>query len=261
MTYISLQTENPENYPYSLNVAHLYGDLMNTYGDNGNILMMKYIAEKLGAACTFEIVSLGDHFDNEHYNLAFWGGGQDYEQEIISRDLTNITDGLKAYVEAGKPILGICGGYQMLGKYYIDASGKKIECTGILPHYTENLCNDRFIGDTEIRNEAFGESYYGFENHSGVTYLAEKEKALGEVIYGSGNNGKDKTEGLIYKNTFASYFHGPLLSRNPRIAYRLVTTALKQKYGEDLELPSFDEMFSNLEAKQVTDYKRKVASH
>ena len=73
-------------------------------------------------------------------------------------------------------MLAICGGYQMLGQYYINAAGNKIDCTGILPHYTKNLGNDRFIGDIQIHNEEFGETYYGFENHSGITYLGEGEK-------------------------------------------------------------------------------------
>jgi CobQ-like glutamine amidotransferase family enzyme len=257
MTYVSLQTDNPEKYSYNLRIAHLYGDLMNTYGDNGNVLLLKYVAEKLGAACSFEIVSLGDHFRKSAYDLVFWGGGQDFEQEVISEDLPNVIPELKDYVEAGKPMLTICGGYQMLGKYYIDASGKKIICTGILPHVTKNLGNDRFIGDIEIRNDEFGESYYGFENHSGITYLGANEKPLGHVIYGGGNNPDDDTEGLHYKNTFGTYFHGPILSRNPRLAYRIVRIALEQKYP-DIQIPPFDELFKDLESEQITDIKRKV---
>ncbi|MDR0300652.1 MAG: glutamine amidotransferase [Streptococcaceae bacterium] len=258
MTYISLQTKNPENYSRNLKIAHLYGDLMNTYGDNGNILMLKYMAEKLGASATFEIVSLEDSFDDARYDLVFWGGGQDFEQEVISESLSALTEPLGRYIEADKPLLAICGGYQMLGKYYIDASGKKIVCTGILGHHTENPGNDRIIGDVEIYNADFDETYYGFENHGGRTYLAGDENALGTVKYGGGNNGTTGEEGLIYKNTFGSYFHGPLLSRNPRIAYRLVTIALKQKYGSALELPKFDSLFANLEDQvQITDLKRK----
>ncbi|MDR0299939.1 MAG: type 1 glutamine amidotransferase [Streptococcaceae bacterium] len=259
MTYISLQTKNPENYSRQLKIAHLYGDLMNTYGDNGNILMLKYMAEKLGASSTFEIVSLEDSFDDARYDLVFWGGGQDFEQEVISEDLAQnrIIPELKKYIEAGKPMMTICGGYQMLGKYYIDASDKKIICTGILPHVTKNLGNDRFIGDIETHNDEFNETYYGFENHSGITYLAGEEKPLGRVIYGGGNNPDDKTEGLHYKNTYGTYFHGPILSRNPRLAYRLVKTALEQKYI-DIDITDFDSLFSNLESEQITDYKRKV---
>ncbi|MBF0843683.1 glutamine amidotransferase, partial [Streptococcus danieliae] len=85
MTYVSLQTANPQNYPYQIRIAHLYGDLMNTYGDNGNILMLKYVSEKLGAAATIEIVSLDDPFHEEDYDIVFFGGGQDYEQSIVSK--------------------------------------------------------------------------------------------------------------------------------------------------------------------------------
>lgn len=258
MVYTSL-TSNLENPKYNLHVAHLYGDLMNTYGDNGNILMLKYVGEKLGAEMTFDIVSLEDSFDQDFYDLVFWGGGQDYEQEIIADSFKNITAPLKSYIEAEKPMLAICGGYQMLGQYYINAAGNKIDCTGILPHYTKNLGNDRFIGDIQIHNEEFGETYYGFENHSGITYLGEGEKALGKVVYGGGNNPDDDTEGLHYKNTFGTYFHGPILSRNARLAYRLVTTALYQKYRQDLELPAFEEILAHEEkGQQITDAKRKV---
>lgn len=258
MTYTSLQSQLSD-YKYELRVAHLYGDLMNTYGDNGNILMLKYVSEKLNSKITFDIVSLGDAFDENSYDLVFWGGGQDYEQAIISESLTNITQPLKNFVEAGKPMLAICGGYQLLGQYYIEASGRKINGTGILGHYTENPGNDRIIGDVEIHNDDFDETYYGFENHGGRTYLSENEKPLGKVIYGGGNNGSDGTEGLIYKNTFGSYFHGPLLSRNARIAYRLITTALKQKYGETLDLPKFEEILGNEEkGQQIEDLKRKA---
>ncbi|MFV0555703.1 MAG: lipid II isoglutaminyl synthase subunit GatD [Lactovum sp.] len=257
MTYISYQTKDPENYTYHLNFAHLYGDLMNTYGDNGSILILKYMAEKLGFSCSFHIVSLNDSFKKDNYDFVFWGGGQDYEQKVISKELPNISSELKNYIESGKPLLAICGGFQMLGQYYIDASGEKILCTGILNHYTKNLGSDRFIGDIEIYNEEFDETYYGFENHSGITYLFDNQKALGQVIYGSGNNPDDKTEGMIYKNSYGSYFHGPILSRNPRLAYRLLSLAIKQRYPK-IELTDFDILFSNLESEKIKDYKRKV---
>ncbi len=259
MAYISLKS-NLENPKYSLNVAHLYGDLMNTYGDNGNILMLKYVGEKLGAEMTFNIVSLGDTFAKEDYDLVFWGGGQDYEQEIIAdQSLIDLSAPLKDYIESEKPLLAICGGYQMLGQYYVNSEGTKIQGTGILGHYTENLRTDRFIGDIETHNEEFGETYYGFENHSGITYLSDDEKPLGTVVYGGGNNPDDQTEGLIYKNTFGTYFHGPILSRNARLAYRLVTTALYQKYGEEIQLPAFEEILADEDkGQQIGDLKRQV---
>ena len=94
MTYTSLQSPDQENYQYELRIAHLYGNLMNTYGDNGNILMLKYVAEKLGARVTVDIVSLKDRFDPDTYDIAFFGGGQDYEQTIVSEDLPARTMGI-----------------------------------------------------------------------------------------------------------------------------------------------------------------------
>ena len=78
MVYTSLKSPE-KDYSYNLNIAHLYGDLMNTYGDNGNILMLKYVAEKMNARVQVDIVSLTDGFDKDFYDLAFFGGGQDFE--------------------------------------------------------------------------------------------------------------------------------------------------------------------------------------
>ncbi len=208
MTYTSLKSPENRDYTYDLNVAHLYGNLLNTYGDNGNVLMIKYVGEKLGAKMTFDIVSVGDDFDKDHYDMVFFGGGQDYEQSM--------------------------------------------------GHYTLNQENNRYIGDIKIHNEEFDETYYGFENHQGRTFLSDDEKPLGKVVYGNGNNKEDGTEGVHYKNVYGSYFHGPILSRNANLAYRLVTTALRNKYGQDIELPSYDDILSSEIAEEYADTKSKA---
>ncbi len=112
------------------------------------------------------------------------------------------------------------------------ANGEKIEGIGALDHYTLSQDNNRFIGDIVIHNEGFDETYYGFENHNGRTFLGKGEKPLGKVIEGHGNNGEDQTEGVVYRNVFGSYFHGPLLARNEHLAERLILTALTNRYGE-----------------------------
>lgn len=258
MVYTSLTSPSQQDYRYELKIAHLYGDLMNPYGDNGNILMLKYVAEKLGARVQVDIVSLKDSFDKDFYDIAFFGGGQDHEQRIVSEDLHLKKESLNDFIQKDGVVLAICGGYQLLGQYYIEASGRRIEGLGIMGHYTLNQVNNRFIGDIKIHNEEFGETYYGFENHQGRTFLSDDEKPLGKVVYGKGNNGEDQGEGVHYKNVFGSYFHGPILSRNANLAYRLVTLALKNRYGKDLELASFDDILALEKPEEYADVKSRA---
>lgn len=216
---------------YQLNVAHLYGNLLNTYGDNGNLLMLRYAAKQLGVDFTADVVSIHEPFDPEKFDLVFFGGGQDFEQLIVSEDIQTKKEPLTRYIENDGVMLAICGGYQLLGHYYMGANGEKIQGISALDHYTLSQDNHRFIGDIVIHNEDFDETYYGFENHNGRTFLGTDEKPLGVVIEGHGNNGEDKTEGAIYRNVYCSYFHGPLLARNEHLAVRLIRTALEKKYG------------------------------
>jgi len=228
-----------------LNICHLYPDLLNVYGDIGNILVLKYRAQQRGIKINLSNVSIKDSFPIDKYDIALFGGGQDYEQAIVSKDMVETKkDDLTEYIEKGKVLLAICGGYQLLGKYYTTPEGEKLDGLNILDIYTEGG-DTRFIGNTVIKNEEFNETYVGFENHSGRTYIGNL-KPLGKVIVGYGNNGEDHQEGCIYKNTFGTYFHGSLLSKNPELADRLLSTALKNKYGEDINLEPLDD---NLEIK------------
>lgn len=200
-----------------INICHLYPDLLNVYGDMGNILILKHRAEKRNIKVNIINVSLNDKFKENEYDIVFFGGGQDYEQSIVSPDLiNNKKEAIRNYIEDGKVLLAICGGYQLLGKYYTTPTGEKLGGLGILDIYTEGG-DTRFIGNTVILNEEFGETYVGFENHSGRTYI-NNLKPLGKCLYGYGNNGSDGYEGCIYKNTFGSYFHGSLLAKNPELA-------------------------------------------
>ena len=182
---------------------------------------------------------MGDIFKPEDYDIVFFGGGQDYEQAIVSPDLIELKkSAIDEYIQSGKVFLAICGGYQLLGKYYTTPDGEKLEGLGILDIYTEGG-DKRFIGNTVIHNEAFDETYVGFENHSGRTYINDL-KPLGKVLVGYGNNGEDGYEGCVYKNTFCTYFHGSLLSKNPELADRILTLALNNKYSE-VALTSLDD--------------------
>lgn len=217
---------------YNLNVAHLYGDLLNTYGDNGNLLALKYYAKKMDTDLDIDIVSLDDQFNPKDWDIVFFGGGQDYEQTIVSKDIQHKKEDLTDYIEDGGPLLAICGGYQLLGHYYVGANGEKIKGIDALDHYTLSQGDNRFIGDIVIKNAETGEIYHGFENHNGKTFLGKGERPLGEVQSGHGNNGEDQSEGVIYKNVYGSYFHGPILTRNGELAKRIILTALSRKYPD-----------------------------
>lgn len=211
-----------------LRICHLYGNLMNTYGDNGNLLMLQYYGQQAGLTVKTTLVSIGDEFNAEDFDLVFFGGGQDYEQKIVSQDIQRLQPEIKKFIENDGVFLAICGGFQLLGQYYINAAGDRLQGLGILPHYTERQINSRFIGDIEIFDEENQQTYLGFENHNGVTFLGDCLKPLGKVISGHGNNNQDKTEGVHYKNTFGSYFHGPLLVRNEWLAHHLISLATQQ---------------------------------
>ena len=230
-----------------LNICHMYPDLLNVYGDVGNVLILKYRAEHRGIKTNIFNVSIGDKFDAKKYDIVFFGGGQDYEQSIVSKDLNeNKANSIIEYIESNKVFLSICGGYQLLGKFYVTPDGKKIKGLNALDIYTTSS-EKRFIGNTVIYNKEFKETYVGFENHSGKTYIGSL-RPLGKVLSGFGNNGEDHSEGCIYKNTFCTYFHGSLLSKNPELADRLISLALKNKYG-NLSLASLDDTYE-LKAKE-----------
>ena len=217
---------------YHLNLAHLYGDLLNTYSDVGNIIALRYYAKQMDADIAVKVISSDDEFNPDEFDIALFGGGQDYEQLVVSKDLPNKQAGIAKFINDGKPMLAICGGYQLLGHYYVGANGEKIPGLGVLDHYTLSQDHNRFIGDITIKNEETGQEYHGFENHNGKTYLGKGERPLGKVVSGHGNNGEDGSEGAIYKNVYCSYFHGPILTRNGEIAKKILLAALHHKYPE-----------------------------
>lgn len=223
-----------------LNICHLYPDLLNVYGDVGNILILKHRAEKRNIKVNIINISTEDKFNPDDFDIVFFGGGQDYEQSIVSNDMiSNKKEALAKYIESDKLLIAICGGYQLLGKYYIAPNGEKLQGLGILDIYTEGG-EKRFIGNTVIYNEEYNETYVGFENHSGRTFI-NNLKPLGKCLHGYGNNGTDGYEGCIYKNTFCTYFHGSLLSKNPELADRFLMIALKNKYDKEITLDSLSD--------------------
>ncbi len=217
-----------------LNICHLYPDILNLYGDQGNIICMKKRLERRGIKANITELSIGENANFSDFDLFFIGGGQDFEQEILLADLENGKSAeIKSAVADEKVFLAICGGYQMLGNYYLTHDGKQCDFIGALDLHTVGE-KDRLIGNMmfELTEENGGGMVVGFENHSGRTYLDGDVMPLGTIIRGHGNNGHDDSEGARFKNTFGSYSHGPILPKNPNFADFLLKTALNRRYGD-----------------------------
>lgn len=236
---------------YELNICHLYPDLLNLYGDRGNIISLARRCEWRGIKANIQNITIGDSFLPEDYDIIFLGGGQDYEQEIIQDDLLKDKGNeIKNAVENHKVFLCICGGYQLLGKYYRTWEGKEIEFLGALDLWTiggkQRMIGNLVIQCDFLKSEGFDGSIVGFENHSGRTYLGPGVAPLGRVVRGCGNNNEDGFEGAVYKNVYCSYSHGSLLPKNPALADHLIALALKQKYDDFSSLENLDDNFECL---------------
>lgn len=215
-----------------LKICHLYPDILNLYGDRGNVICMEHRLRWRGIDVVTTGVSIGEPLHAADYDLFFIGGGQDFEQEVLLGDLGGgKADEIKAAVADGKTFLAICGGYQMLGAYYKTWDGVQCDFIGALDLYTIGS-KERMIGNYMFTCEELnGQTVVGFENHSGKTYLGSGVRPMGKVLTGHGNNGEDEGEGARYNNVFATYSHGCLLPKNPVLCDHILTTALAQKYG------------------------------
>ncbi len=253
---------------YSLTIGWLYPDLMSTYGDRGNVMILTRRCQWRDIGADVSRISLstdGSLIDSA--DLLFMGGAQDRQQEIVKKDLIGGKERyLRRAIERGIPGLFVCGAYQFLGAYYIAADGTKIEGLGIYDLVTRSpgRTAKRLIGDIIVRPrlEGFGDRLVvGFENHGGRTELGEGLAPFADVVHGYGNNGADKTEGVFYKNTIGTYLHGPVLSKNPELADYLIKKALEIKYGEVPALASLsDDMESSARRIIVERYLTHVAA-
>ena len=216
-----------------LKICHLYPDILNLYGDTGNIrcLVNRLHWRGLGVAVTQ--LPLGDNDSLSGYDLIFIGGGQDFEQELLLADLAlGKGASLRSAIDDGVCVLAVCGGYQMLGEYYQNQAGHRCGFLGAIDFYTE-AGETRMIGNFAFRcgESSGGSVVVGFENHSGRTRLGAGVKPLGAVMKGCGNNGEDGGEGVRWKNVFGTYSHGPVLPKNPALCDTILQTALDRKYG------------------------------
>lgn len=238
-----------------LAICHLYPDLLNLYGDRGNLMTLVHRAQWRGIEVRTEERRLGEAVDAAGHDLYFIGGGEDRQQRLAADDLRTVKGAaLREAAGSGAVVLAVCGGYQLLGRYYRPSEGEDLVGLGLLDLTTAHPGPGarRLIGNIVIHSPYLGgATLVGFENHGGRTHLGSRAVPLGQVVVGFGNNGEDRTEGAVEGTVYGTYLHGPLLPKNPRFADHLIQIALRRRHGPvDLE-PLDDALESTAHAAAV----------
>ena len=222
----------------TLKFLHLYPNMMDLYGDSGNLQILKYRAEKRGIKVQIDshIIASNESAetsapDFSAYDLIFLGGGSDKEQKVVARDILNYRADLKNAYDSGVFLLTICGGFQLCGKYYKDAEDNLIDGLALFDFYTESSTDksQRCIGNIVIETEIDQKpvKLVGFENHGGQTHGVAHP--FGRVLAGNGNTFRDSFEGMRTPNFIGTYLHGPLLSKNPELSDSILAYCLARK--------------------------------
>jgi lipid II isoglutaminyl synthase (glutamine-hydrolysing) len=214
-------------------VGHLYPDYLNIYADRGNIAVLARRAAWRGLELEVEAIGIRQPVRPGAHDLLYVGGGQDREQALIAPDLAAKGDGIKEAVAGGAALLAVCGGYQLLGRFYRERLGAELPGVGLFPH--ETVAGERrMIGDVLLECElepGVRETLAGFENHAGRTLLDPGAEPLGRVVAGFGNDGESGYEGCRVGTAIGTYLHGPLLPRNPWLADWLLARAREHRGG------------------------------
>ena len=234
-----------------LHIVHLYPNEMNTYGDRGNLLTLMKRAQWHGYQPEVHYYHVGGTLP-ETVDIVLGGGGQDSAQTDIQNDILRIGPALKKLVEAGTAMLMVCGCYQLFANRFLTHDDQDIKGIGIFDAETIGS-KQRLIGNVKVETSDFG-TLYGFENHSGLTTLAEGQEPFGTVVRGNGNNGYDKTEGARTHNAFGTYMHGPFLPNNPTFADHLIQLAAEKRYGT-FPPTQIDDSISTLSRKSASTRK------
>lgn len=220
----------------------LYPDRMNLYADRGNVVVLARRCERRGIAFELTAVGIGDSFGPAHPDLIYIGGGQDRDQRVCAADLQRHREALATAASAGASVLGICGGYQLLGHEYITPEGK-VAGLGLLDAVTVRGSGDRLVGNVVVAVDSVvapgSRVLAGFENHQGRTELGPGCRPLGTVLAGAGNNGDDRCEGAVSGSVIGTYLHGPLLAKNSWFADQLIERAIGR------QLPGIDDRFAD----------------
>ena len=221
-----------------LHVVHLFPELLNLYGDSGNILVLRRRMAWRGIGCDVTEVHMGERPSLVDADIVFIGGGSDREQRIVCDALRAQQEELAAYVADDGVLAAVCGGYQLLGHSYL-MGDEEVRGLSLVDLYTDRG-SPRLIGNIAVESRIWDQPIVGFENHGGRTHLADGVEPLGRVLHGYGNDGESGYEGCLYRNVLGTYVHGPLLPKNPGVADWLITRALERR-GEPADLEPLDD--------------------
>lgn len=221
-----------------LRIAHLFPELLNLYGDGGNIIVLEKRCQWRGIDVEVVPVRFGERPSFSDVDIAFIGGGSDREQKIVCDQLQAVGDELRSYVADGGVLLAVCGGYQLLGHSYV-MGDEEVRGLSLVDLYTDRGA-PRLIGNIMVESPICADPIVGYENHGGRTHLGPGVKPLGRVLAGHGNDGVTGEEGCLWQNVVGTYVHGPLLPKNPGVADWLLARAL-ERAGEGAELEPLDD--------------------
>jgi CobQ-like glutamine amidotransferase family enzyme len=233
-------------------IAHLYPELLNLYGDGGNVTILERRARARGIDVEVVRVEYGQTADFERADIVFLGGGPDREQRVASRELLRQENALRAYVEDDGVLLAICGGYQILGREWL-MGGETVPGLGVLRITTkraEGGSHNRLVGNIKLASPLATMPVIGYENHAGRTFLDADVEPFGLVVghAGKGNNDDSGADGARYRNVVGTYLHGPLLSKNPEVADWLIAAALTRRAQKNgLEPPTLAPLDDTIE--------------
>ncbi|MDD7517707.1 type 1 glutamine amidotransferase [Ruminococcus flavefaciens] len=228
----------------TIRILHMYADMLDLYGDSGNMEVISFRCRKRGIGCQIDTYSIDSEMpDFTSYDLIYIGGGADLEQQHISADLMKCREGIVNSYKNGTFLFLICGGYQLMGQYYRDADGNDIKGLGLFDYFTvaPNSRRKRCIGNIVVETKITGKpvKVVGFENHGGQTQGIKAP--FGKVLFGNGNCSKSEAEGYCEKNVIATYLHGPCLSKNPEISDYMIEYCVNRGEAEHITIEALDD--------------------
>ena len=232
----------------NIKITHLFPRTLNLFSDKGNLAVFKNRLLRRGMGCEIFDIDFDGDMDFKDTDIVLLGGGSERALFFAAKQLLKSREKLMEYIDGGGVMLALCGGFPLLGTR-AEICGEMIDGAGILNIETinaaENKITEKFSGDVVLSTTLFKDKIVGFENHTYKVYINEHQP-LGTVVLGFGNNGEDKTEGVIYKNLIGTNMHGPLLPKNPALCDFLLSNALKNKYGDDfIGLEPLDDTLEN----------------